>query len=60
MRRWSTAVRNYNVDDLTHQVRSFARQHPALVIGGAVIAGFALTRVIKVTGDGGRTDGASQ
>jgi len=51
MRRWTSAFRNYNVDDLTHQVQLFARQHPALVIGGALIAGFALTRVIKISGN---------
>ena len=51
MRRWSAAFRDYSVDDLTHQVQLFARQHPALVIGGAVLAGFALTRAIKITGN---------
>lgn len=56
MRRWTAAFRNYSVDDLTHEVQLFARQHPALVIGGAVIAGFALTRVIKITGDSTRTE----
>lgn len=50
MRRWSSAVRNYRVDDLTHQVQDFARQHPALLLGGALLAGFALTRALKVTG----------
>lgn len=54
MRRWSTAVRNYQVEDLTQQVRQFARQHPALLIGGALLAGFALTRAIKISGNGGR------
>lgn len=52
MRRWTAAFRNYKMDDFTHQVQLFARQHPALVIGGAVLAGFALTRVIKITGNG--------
>lgn len=50
MRRWSAAVRNYRVNDLTHQVQDFARQHPALLLGGALIAGFALTRALKITG----------
>lgn len=54
MRRWSMSVRNYNVEDLTQQVRQFARQHPALLLGGALLAGFALTRAIKITGNGGK------
>ena len=56
MRRWTAAFRNYKMDDLTHQVQLFARQHPALVIGGAVLAGFALTRVIKITGNGSKAE----
>lgn len=56
MRRWTAAVRNYRVDDLTHEVQLFARQHPALVIGGAVLAGFALTRVIKTTSNSTRME----
>jgi len=55
MRRWTAAFRNYKMDDLSHQVQLFARQHPALVIGGAVLAGFALTRVIK-PGNGQKTE----
>jgi hypothetical protein len=54
MRRWTSAVRNYHVEDLAQQVRQFARQHPALLIGGAVLAGFALTRAVKISGNGGR------
>jgi hypothetical protein len=54
MRRWSTAVRNYRVEDLTHQVQDFARHHPALLLGGALLAGFAVTRAIKITGNGSK------
>lgn len=54
MERWTAAVRNYRVEDLTHQVQDFARHHPALVLGGALLAGFALTRAIKITGNGSR------
>ncbi len=54
MRRWSAAVRNYRVEELTHQVQDFARHHPALLLGGALLAGFALTRAVKITGNGPR------
>lgn len=56
MRRWTAAFRNSRVNGLTQEVQLFARQHPALVIGGAVLAGFALTRVMKITGASTRTE----
>jgi hypothetical protein len=59
MQRWTSAFRNYSMDDLTQQVQAFARQHPALVIGGAVLAGFALTRALKITGNGWKTQRGS-
>lgn len=56
MRRFTSAFRSTGVDDLTRQVQNFARQHPALVIGGAVLAGFALTRALKITGNDWKTE----
>ncbi|WP_053171198.1 hypothetical protein [Streptomyces sp. SBT349] len=41
-------------DGLVDEVQTFARRRPAAFLGGAILAGFALGRVVK----GGRADGA--
>jgi hypothetical protein len=40
-------LRHQSVDDLIDGVSSFARNQPAVFFGGAVLAGFALTRFLK-------------
>jgi ABC-type transporter Mla subunit MlaD len=40
-------LRDQSVDDLIDGVSSFARNQPAVFFGGAVLAGFALTRFLK-------------
>ena len=40
-------VRDKNVDDLLDDTRDFIRKSPAVAIGIAAVAGFALLRVIK-------------
>lgn len=42
-------LRTRNVDELIHDLGHLARSQPALVFGGAVLAGFALTRFLKST-----------
>jgi hypothetical protein len=40
-------LRHRSVDDLMDGIGSFARTQPAIFFGGAVLAGFALTRFLK-------------
>lgn len=52
-------VRNKNVDDFVDDAREFVRKSPAVAIGIAAVAGFALVRVLRtglddVSGGGGR------
>ncbi len=54
----STALRNRDMSHLMHDVTDFARRQPALFIGGAVAAGFALGRLASAgtrTGVSSRT-----
>jgi ABC-type transporter Mla subunit MlaD len=43
-------LRHRSVDDLIGEIGSFARAQPAIFFGGAMLAGFALTRFLKSTG----------
>ncbi len=43
-------LRHRSVDDLMDEIGSFARSQPALFFGGAMLAGFALTRFLKSSG----------
>lgn len=49
MRRLSHSLRDYRVDEITQQVQTFAVRHPGLLFGGALIAGFAITRAMKLS-----------
>ena len=40
-------LRNGSVDDLMDRFGRYAKDQPALVFGGAMVAGFALTRFLK-------------
>jgi hypothetical protein len=40
-------LRQRNVDDLMGEITRFARSQPVLFFGGAMLAGFALTRFLK-------------
>jgi hypothetical protein len=51
--RMSEAVRNRSVDELLAGVGNFARTQPAAFLGAMVVAGFALSRFLKSTADGG-------
>ena len=46
----ATTLRHQSVDDLIEGIGSFARTQPALFFGGAMLAGFALTRFLKSSG----------
>lgn len=52
-------LRNRNVDELVHDLGHLARSQPALVFGGAMLAGFALTRFLKSTAPGNLSPDAS-
>jgi len=49
MRRWSASLREQGVEKLARQVQHFVGQHPGYFIGGAVVAGFTLTRAFKIS-----------
>jgi len=48
-------LRQRNVDDLVSEISRFARSQPALFVGGAMLAGFALTRFLKSSAPSGAT-----
>lgn len=45
----SSSLREQSVEDLIDNFGSFAREQPALLFGGAVLAGFALSRFLKAS-----------
>jgi len=45
----SSALREGNLEDLTAHLGDFARAQPAVFFGGAVLAGFALSRFLKTS-----------
>jgi hypothetical protein len=50
LERASSDMRNRDVNDLLSACGDFARREPAAFLGGAMIAGFALTRFLKSSG----------
>lgn len=45
----ATALRSKEVDELISDARHFARQNPAVVLGGAALLGFAAARFLKAS-----------
>jgi hypothetical protein len=43
----AASLRERSVDDLFRSLNNFARSRPAVFFGGAVLAGFALSRLLK-------------
>jgi hypothetical protein len=43
----AASLRERSVDDLIRSLDNFARNQPAVLFGGAVLAGFALSRFLK-------------
>jgi uncharacterized phage infection (PIP) family protein YhgE len=52
-------LRQRNVDDLMGEIGRFARSQPALFFGGAMLAGFALTRFLRSTASGNGSAGTT-
>jgi hypothetical protein len=48
----ANTLQNRSIDDLIEEMRNFARARPAVFFGGAIIAGLALTRFLKSSGQG--------
>lgn len=46
----ATTLRHRSLDDLIDGISNFARTQPVVFFGGAVLAGFALTRFLKSSG----------
>ena len=44
---FASDIRNDSVDDLLGKLAEFARNQPALLFGGALLTGFALSRFVK-------------
>jgi len=45
--QFASDIRNGSVDDLMGKLGEFARNQPALLFGGALLTGFALSRFVK-------------
>lgn len=54
----ANTLRQRNVEDLMSEITRFARSQPVLFFGGAMLAGFALTRFLK-SSNGQPTGGSS-
>lgn len=50
LERASSTMRDQGLDDLVGAVGDYARREPAIFFGGAVIAGFAISRFLKSSG----------
>ena len=50
--RFSGYLRETEVDEITDEVRGFARSRPALFLGGAALVGFLGTRFLKSSSQG--------
>lgn len=50
--RAATKLKEQSLGDLLSGVTGFARDQPAAFFGGAVLAGFALSRLLKSSSDG--------
>ena len=51
--RFSGYLRETSVDEITEEVRGFARSRPALYLGSAALLGFLGTRFLKSSSQGG-------
>jgi hypothetical protein len=58
LERASGGMRERGVDDLIGTVEDFARRQPVAFLGGAVVAGFGLARLMKSSADRRRTAAA--
>jgi len=50
----ANSLRQRSVDDLVRSLNNFARSQPATFFGGAVLAGFALSRFLKSSAEPSR------
>jgi len=50
----ANALRERSIKDLTNALTDFGRKEPLALLGGAVVAGFAISRFLKSSADGGR------
>lgn len=44
---FSRTLRERELSDLMHQARKYGREHPTLFVGGAIAAGFMLSRFLR-------------
>ncbi len=50
LERASASLRERDVEDILGSIAQFARSQPAALFGGAVVAGFAISRFLKSSG----------
>ncbi len=48
------ALREHNIQDLMNTFNNFGRKEPLAMFGGAVLAGFAISRFLKSSADSSR------
>ena len=51
VQRFSSQMRERDIEDIAAQARDIARRQPLLVFGGAVLAGLAIARFLKSSND---------
>ena len=56
LERASASLRERDIDDLMGSIAQFARSQPAALFGGAIVAGFAISRFLKSSGQRGPAD----
>lgn len=58
LERASEAVREHDLDEIIANVEDFARRQPVAFLGGAVVAGFGIARLMRSSADRGRSRAA--
>jgi hypothetical protein len=58
LERASGAVRERDLDEIMANVEAFARRQPVAFLGGAVVAGFGIARLMRSSADRRRSRGA--
>jgi uncharacterized protein YjbJ (UPF0337 family) len=60
LQRFSSNLRQRDVDEMTYKFRDFARRQPIIVVAGTLIAGFYLARLMKSGSEQGAMEAPSR
>ena len=58
LQRLSRTLAEQSPDEFMHRTRDFARRQPALFVGGAILAGIAVSQLFRPATAGGPSEGA--